>query len=204
VYLDEGEEASRLDPMAPAQPDWLRHDLVVSGPSEDLLSFKRVAAGAGAIPWQLPDLSLAEEDQTHALLNPPDGSRGLSLAAARVLARQLRSAVERHADQVAEAAGRSTACPFDLHALIPVPQAILQRGPDDPASRAWLRRHWSVIQSLRQVRLVSDMDDRRRKRSARIAYEFWSADWTPWAAIVSLRAVWPSLVFDCRPDYAHG
>lgn len=192
------------DAQVMPQPDWLRHDLLVSGPSEDVLSFKTAAMGAGAIPWQLPDLALAEEDQIHALLNPPDGSRGLSLVAARVLARLLRSAVEAHADRVVQAAEHSKSCPFDLHALIPVPHAVLQRGPDDPASAAWLRRHWGVVQSLRQVRLVSERGDRRRTRAARIAYEFWSADWTPWAAIVTLRATWPSLILACRPDYSHG
>jgi hypothetical protein len=197
-------EATAFDPMALAQPDWLRHDLVVSGPTADVLAFKAAARGAGAIPWHYPDLALAEEDQIHALLNPPDGSRGLSLAAARILARQLRSAVEAHADRVVQAVGRSRACPFDLHALIPVPAAVLQRGPDDPASQAWLRRHWGVVQSLRQVRLVSDADKGRGKRAARLAYEFWSADWTPWAALVTLRATWPNLAFDCRPDYSLG
>jgi hypothetical protein len=54
------------------------------------------------------------------------------------------------------------------------------------------------------MRLLSDVEDRRQRRSARIAYEFWSADWTPWAAIATLRGKWPSLIFDCRPDYSHG
>ncbi|MCB8882705.1 hypothetical protein ACELLULO517_20845 [Acidisoma cellulosilytica] len=192
------------DPMAPAQPDWLRHDLVISGPAIDVQAFQSAAAGSGAIPWHLPDLSLAEEDQLHALLNPPDGSRGLSLAAARILARQLRSAVESQADRVIQAAGRSKACPFDLHALLPIPAMILQRGPDHPGSRAWLRQHWGVVQSLRQVRQVTGLHGGSPRRSARIAYEFWSADWTPWPALGTLRKTWPSLVFDCRPDYAHG
>jgi hypothetical protein len=191
--------------MAPAQPDWLRHDVLVSGPAADVAAFQAAACGAGAIPWHLPDLSLAEEDQVHALLNPPDGSRGLTLAAARVLARELYRAVESHADRVVQAARHSKACPFDLHALLPIPAAILHHGPDHPGSRAWLRRNWGVTQSLRQVRLLTTPeDDRRHRRSARIAYEFWSADWTPWPALAALRTAWPSLVFDCRPDYSHG
>ena len=197
-------ETADRDPMALPHTDWLRHDLIVSGPGTDVRAFRTAAIGAGAIPWHLPDLSLAEEDQIHALLTPPDGSPGLSLAAARILARQLRQAVEAHADRVAQAVGRSTACPLDLQALIPIPSAVLQRGPEDAASRAWLRRHWGVVHSLRQVRLVTDMDDRRRKRTARMAYEFWSADWTPWPALATLRTAWSSLVFDCRPDYGHG
>lgn len=193
-----------LDAMALPQTDWLRHDLVVSGPGADIQAFQSAALGAGVIPWAMPDLSLAEEDQLHALLNPPDGSRGLSLAAARVLARQLRSAVEQHADRVAHAARVSKACPFDLQALLPVPPALLQRGPDHTASRIWLRRHWGVVESLRQVRGISGGGPVGHRRAARLVYEFWSADWTPWAAILALRASWPSLVFDCRPDYRRG
>ena len=51
------------------------------------------AAGGGrggAIPWHLPDLDLAEEDRVLSLVKPPDGSPGLRIAAARVLAPQLR------------------------------------------------------------------------------------------------------------------
>lgn len=194
----------RFDPMAMAQPDWLRHDLLVSGPGSDVAAFQAQAAGSGAIPWHLPDLSFAEEDRLHALLNPPDGSRGLSLVAARILARQLRSATESHADRVILASRTSQACPFDLHALLPVPATILHLGPDHAASQAWLRRHWGILQSLRQVRRVTGVAPHSRKRAVTIAYEFWSADWTPWQALVALRRLWPSLVFDCRPDYAHG
>jgi hypothetical protein len=92
--------------MALPNTDWLRHDLIVSGPSTDVHAFRTAAIGAWAIPWHLPDLALAEEDRIHALLNPPDVSRGLSLAAARVVGRQPRSAVEAHADHVVRAALR--------------------------------------------------------------------------------------------------
>jgi hypothetical protein len=40
-------EPLAFDPMALPQPDWLRHDLVVTGTRADVLSFKTVA-----IPWQ--------------------------------------------------------------------------------------------------------------------------------------------------------
>ena len=60
--------------------------------------------------------------------------------------------------------------------------AVCILGPDDPASIAWLRTHWGVVRALRHVRLKTGGEDRRLRRSARVAYEFWSADWTPWAA----------------------
>ena len=196
--------ASGGDALALPQTDWLRHDLVVTGPPEDVAGLRRAAEGAGATPWHLPDLDLAEEDRVLALVKPPDGSPGLRIAAARVLARQVRTAVEDHQQRVIAAAGRSRACPFDLHALLPVFYAHLRQGPDDPASIAWLRRHWGTIQPLRHVRRREDPPDRRRRHSARLQYDFWSADWTPWAAFASLGQRWPALVFDLRPDYRDG
>jgi hypothetical protein len=192
------------DALALPQTDWLRHDLVVSGPPEDVAALRLAAEGAGAISWHLPDLDLAEEDRVLSLVKPPDGSPGLRIAAARVLARQLRTAVEDHRQRVIAAAGRSRACPFDLHALLPVPYAQLRQGPDDPASIVWLRRHWGTIQSFRHVRRHEDPPDRRRRHSARLRYDFWSADWTPWAAFATLRKRWPALAFDLQPDYRDG
>jgi hypothetical protein len=157
-----------------------------------------------AIPWQYSGRDLDEEDRVHALMYPPDGSPGLRLAAARVLARQLGEAVAVHQDRVVEAAGHSRACPFDLHALVPVPPSILHLGPDAAASIAWLRGHWGVVRALRHVRRHAEPPDRRLRRSARLRFEFWSADWTPWAAFVAIGKDWPALVFDVRPDYGDG
>lgn len=192
------------DALALPHTDWLRHDLVMTGPPAEVAAFRAAAEGAGAIPWHYPDLDLDEENRVHALVHPPDGSPGLRLAAARVLARQLRGAVEVHQDHVAAAVGQSRVCSFDLHALLPVPGSVLRQGPDDPKSIAWLRANWGVIRVLRHVRLRTDLADRRLRRSARVRYEFWSADWTPWAAMMALRKRWPSLVFDIRPDYGDG
>ena len=192
------------DTLTLPHPDWLRHDLVVTGPAETVMAWQDAAAGAGAIPWADPELDLQEEDWVLALVSPPDGSPGLRLVAARILARQLREAVEAQQARVLAAVGRSRACPFDLHALLPVPEPLLRLGPDAPASRAWLQAHWGTSRALRQVRRRDDPPDRRLRRAARVAYEFWSADWTPWAALATLRARWPALVFDIRPDYGDG
>ncbi len=192
------------DALAPAVTDWLRHTLIVTGPVEDVASLQAAAPGAGAIPWRYPDLDMIEEDQVMALLNPPDGSAGLSLAGARMLARLLRTATETNQQRVVDAVGRAKSCPFDLHALLPVADGILQLGPDDPVAGAWLRSHWGVVQALRHVRLRSENGDRRLRRSARLEYEFWSADWTPWQGMRTLRRRWSSLVFDIRPDYSNG
>jgi hypothetical protein len=189
------------DALSLPTPDWLRHDLLVSGPSADVDIFKNTAAGAGAIPWLYPDLALEEEDRMHALLHPPDGSPGLSLHGARTLARLLRNVSEIHQARVVAAVGRSRACPLDLHALVPIPDNVLGRGPDDPASRAWLRQHWGTTRALRHVVLHTTKSDRRLRRSARLHYSFFSADWTPWPVFSKVRARWPRLVFEVRPDY---
>jgi hypothetical protein len=173
----------------------------VTGPAEDVDAWSAAAAGAGVIPWHFPDLDAVEEDHRLALLRPPDGSPGLPPADAKVLASQLREAMESHQLRVLAAAGRSRACPFDLHALLPVPPAILRRGSADPASLAWLRSHWGVVQPLRQVQRLAGKADGRLRRSGRRDYTFWSADWTPWAAFRALRRIWPRLIFDVQPHY---
>jgi hypothetical protein len=199
-----GPQAPDPDSLSLPHTDWLRHDLVVSGPADEVTILKTAAWGAGGIPWADPDADLAEEDRIHALVHPPDGSQGLSVAAARALARALRDAGETRQQRALSAAGRSRACPFDLHALLPVPDTILALGPDDPASRAWLRTNWGTSRPLRHVRLSEEKPDRRLRRTARVKYEFWAADWTPWAAVRALRARFTALVLDLQPDYRDG
>jgi hypothetical protein len=151
-----------------------------------------------SVPWV--SRSLATGTPGNACAIKPDGSRGLSPVAARVLARQLREAAEAHHQRALAAIGTGRACPFDLHALLPVPASVLQRGPNDKASLDWLYTHWGTAQALRHVRLRAAGADKRR-RSARVAHEFWSADQTPWPVLAALRRRWPDLVFNTRPDY---
>jgi hypothetical protein len=147
-------------PLRLAHTDWLCHRLSVIGPAADLANFRVAAAGSGTVPWCL-DLDRMAEDFFHLLVAPPAraGSlvppvRGLSLAGARILADQLCAAVaQRHALAVGQV-GHSRACPFDLHALIPVPDSVLRYGPDDPAALDWLWAHWGTTQPLRHVEEV--------------------------------------------------
>ncbi len=192
-------------PLRLPHPDWLFHRLVVTGPVATMAAFRAAASGAGTIPWRL-DLASLEEDWFHLLVNPTH--RALSLAGARVLAGQLREAVEhRHAVAVARV-GHIQACPFDLHALVPVPAAILHLGPDHPDALAWLWQHWGTTQALRHVapdtvptRMPAPM---LAAGEGRLQLSFWSADWTPWRALTRIRGDWPSLRFDMQPDYATG
>ena len=126
-------------------------------PPAVLTAWQHAAAGAGVIPWQL-DLERLAEDVFHRLMAPPaPHRRSLSLAGARILAEQLRSAAARRHDLAVARVGRSQACPFDLHALLPVPGTLLMRGPDDPAALAWLwaqgarRRRCAMSPSWRMV-----------------------------------------------------
>ena len=182
------------------QPDWLHHRLDAEGPSADLQSFRRAAAGAGVVPWCI-DHDRLEEDWYHLLLAAPPARRGISATGARILARQLRDAAWiRHAEAL-DQIGLSTACPLDLHALLPVPPDILCLGPDDPRSLAWMWENWGTTWAPRRV---AEVPPARTLLDAEAGFScrFWSADWTPWRAIQRLRAGWPTLRFRLVLEYA--
>jgi len=205
-------------PLRLAHTDWLHHRLLVTGPVGELADFREAAAGAGTVPWQL-DLDRMAEDFFHLLVAPPartgsliQPARSLSLAGARIVADQLCAAVARRQTLAVAQVGHSRACPFDLHALVPVPDAMLLRGPDDPIVLSWLWEHWGTTQTLRHV--IDDTTEAvvPRTRATEHAKEgpageavwavtFWSADWTPWRALTQIAARWPTLRFKTRPRY---
>ena len=183
-------------PRAAATPDWLFHHLTVSGPVAMVEHFAMAARGAGVTPWQL-DFAAIEEDVFARAVAQPGRQRTLSVDGCRILARQFRERVEMRQARAAELVGQSLACPFDLHALLPVPGPILQRGPSHPDALAWLAAHWGITERLRQV-VVRDnaSTGRRLKRGhAVIGYGFFTAGETPYAAIESLAKRWPALRF---------
>ncbi|MDA8253131.1 MAG: hypothetical protein M0Z28_28730 [Rhodospirillales bacterium] len=192
--------------------DWLHHRLTILGPVHDLAAFRAAAAGAGTIPWQF-DLDRMEEDFFHLLVAPPPPQqRSLSLTGARIVAGQLRAAVSRrHALAVARVGSSRTgavcrACPFDLRALVPVPDTVLRLGPDDPASLSWLWENWGTTQALRHVAAQAaatgtDDQDRLPPGEAAFRIKFWSADWTPWRALAQIATRWTTLRFEVRPSY---
>lgn len=182
-------------PCIPFHTDWLRNLLTISGPAAEVEDFRAVAKGTGAVPWHL-DL-----DAEEARLFAPMAAEG---AEARALARELREIIAARHDRVLANWARPGACPLDLHRLIPIPGAILALGEDEPAAQAWLRTHWGTTQPLRHVRIVEDNADKRLRRTGRIVMDFWSADWTPWQAILRLRRDWLKLVFDIQPRYDDG
>jgi hypothetical protein len=187
-----GRDQASHAPQGLANTDWLHHRLSITE-----------RAGAGTVPWHL-DLDRIEEDCFHLLAAPPTPQRRtLSLPGARILAGQLRAAVARRHELAVARVGMSRARPFDLHALVPVPEEMLRLGPDDPAALAWLWEHWGTTHALRQV--VKDAGEAERRPpgpgDAVFCLTFWSADWTPWRALGAAAARWPSLRFDIRPSY---
>ena len=172
-------------------PDWLLNLLTVSGPAGEVAHFRAAAQGTGGVPWHL-DLEHEE-----ARLFAPMAAAG---AEARMLARQIREIQAARHDRLMKRWTERGACPFDLHRLIPIPDHILQLGEDDPASTAWLMAHWGTTR-VRAVRIREEGADRRLRRKAEIVYEFRSADWTPWQAVLQLRRNWPKLVLIVQPRY---
>ena len=193
-----------------ANPDWLEHHLVVSGPAEEIARFRTAASGPGVIPWHA-DLDGAEEDFFHLLVAPPAPHRRvLSAAGARIVAAELRNAMQRQrASALAELARGGRACPFDLHALLPVPDGVLALGPDHADALAWLWAHWGTTRGLRRVEVVPAPRSRVRLPEGApsgpgqeaLHLGFWSADWTPWRALARLTELWPTLRFQVCPLY---
>ncbi len=204
---DDPPASDDADVLALAHPDWLYHHLTITGDADLVTLFRQATTGPGAIPWR-DDLAQAEEDWFHLLLAaPPEGQRrAISLQGARILAGQLRDAVERRREMASARAGQGGgggACPLDLHRLLPVPDDLLRLGPGHPEARRWLWANWGTTWPLRHVaELPAPKAGRPPVREpGRMRLGFWSADWTPWPAIARLRRDWPALRFDVRPRY---
>jgi hypothetical protein len=189
--------------LALPHPDWLYHHLRVTGEPAIVAAFRTAAAGPGVIPWT-DSLAEAAEDWFHRLAAPPAPQRrSLSLEGCRILAGQLRDAAEARQRILAERAAASRACPLCLHRLLPVPGWLLRLGPEAPESRAWLWAGWGTTQALRGVveLPVPGRGRPRRPDPGLFWLGFWAADWTPWRAILALRARWPGLSISVRPLY---
>ena len=199
-FADDAAQAAA--PLRPRHTDWLHHRLLVAGPAGTLADFQAAAYGAGTVPWRL-DLDRMKEDLFLMLAAPflPQRRR-LSLAGARVLAGQLREAAERRHAAAMARVGQSRACVLDLHALVPVPDDLLQLGPDHPEALAWLWTHWGTTAALRHVSAEPVLPRRLAPdEPATLRFTFWSADWTPWRALATVAARWPALCFDVCPTY---
>ena len=179
---------------------WLYHHLNLTGPSERIASFSFASRGAGIIPWQI-DLGRLEEDVFNLAATQPAHMRRLTVDGCRRLARQFREQIETCSARAAALVGVSQACPFDLHTLCPVPDAILQLGPSAPASLEWLSKHWGTTSRLHQVVVlpVAPKAKRLKVGDAVISYGFFTHGLTPYAAIKQLGISWPDIRFTLLP-----
>ena len=180
-------------------PDWLYHHVTLSGPADTVAAFALAARGAGVIPWQL-DFADVEETVFHLAISQPAVHRHLTIEGCRILARQFRDRVEMRQARAA-LDGRSVACPFDLHTLLPVPADILQLGPGHPDALAWLAAHWGTSDGLRQV-VVRDKPTAGRRlprNQTVIGYGFFTSGDTPRTAIDQIATRWPTLRFSLVP-----
>jgi len=182
------------------KPVWLYHHLTVSGPDGNVKEFAAAARGTGEIPWRF-DGARFEKDIFHRAATVPAAQRGLSIAGCHILARQFRALVEAHQARAAARVGIGKACPFDLHALLPVPNEVLALGATHPDALAWLAAHWGVTDRLRQVVLRPGATANRRlpRGHAVIGYGFFTAGDTPHQAITTLAAGFPVLRFVLLP-----
>jgi hypothetical protein len=190
---------SRTASLETASP-WLYHHLTISGPAAAVASFAEVARGAGIVPWRLEAARL-EEDIFNLAASQPSAIRSLTIEGCRILARQFRDRVEARAGRAASRVGRSRACPFDLHSLLPVPAAVLDLGPSHPDAQSWLAKHWGITDAPRQVSERHGAKAGRRLPAGHtvVGYSFFTAGETPHAAVAQLGSRCPALRFVLRP-----
>lgn len=172
------------------------------GPAEEVWAFRTAAAGAGLLPWGFDDFA-AEARWVEGMLAIPAHQRAIGAAGVRVLAGELRAAWLTEHEEAAAEVGRARHCPLDLHALVPVPSAVLALGADHPAALRWLWENWGTTWPLRQVRVLQDRPGSGAGDAAEatIVYGFCAADWPPWQAVLRLRREWPHLRFELWPEH---
>lgn len=182
-------------------PAWLFHHLTITGPAGAVDAFAAAAQGSGVVPWRLDGAALEEDVFNLAAAQPP-AQRRLGIEGCRILARQFRDRVEARQARAAALVGQSRACPFDLHALLPVPDAVLQLGPTHPQAAAWLQENWGTADTLRHVAGRPDARPGRRlpRGHAVLGYGFFTAGDTPHAAIAQLAVRWTVLRFVLQPQ----
>jgi hypothetical protein len=190
----DGAASLAADVLCLPNPEWLPHLLTVAGPAACVTAFRAAARGPGCVAWRC-DYGQLAEDWFHQLLAPHPAARGISVPGARIAAGQMRALVETLETQAVDCADPAR-CPLDLNALVPIPDALLRLGPEDPAVLAWLWANWGTTWMLRDVTAapVGDAAVLLPAGHTAVSYRFWSADWTPWRALAAVRRRWPLLV----------
>jgi hypothetical protein len=187
--LDEGASAGAADSR---HTEWLACHLDITGPEDAVGAFAAAAAGAGVTPWAR-DFAAEEEDVFYRLAARYPQTGRLSLEACRIFAAQFRERLQDHQDRALAAIGHSRACPFDLHALLPVPTPLLALGVRHPEAARWLAAQWGTTE-IRKAML--HLAKARQRPPAALRYSFFAADTLPRAAVQRLAKAWPQLVLD--------
>ncbi|MCW8087359.1 hypothetical protein [Sabulicella glaciei] len=130
------------------------------------------------------------------LLQQPPERRSMGLEGARILAREMRDWIRDGTDLVHSAVGVRSDCSFDLHSLVPILWRVLQLGPDDPKSLAWMWENWGTTWTLRRVEEVPLAKAGKKMVAlgqSLVRYRFWSADWSLYQPLEKLRGELPAL-----------
>lgn len=179
--------------------DWLDNRLEVYGPEEPFNDFVAAASGPGFVDWQ-PNTNDLFDYAVALMLN--DGTRR---PAAERAARRL---IDRLWWGIEEARSRSErathSMSLDLNALLPVPSDIRRTGYW-PHGAQWCRANWGTPAPLKNVVFSLEtrpLGDGPTIRSVAV-YDFYSQDWSPWQALLAIRARWPKLIFTLTPIYDH-
>ena len=182
--------------VSAAGPDHVWSRLEVSGDRTLLYDFVNAAAGPGFLDWEIDWYRIYEDAYGSSLLGGAPSLGAASMVAHAITDRSW----HRVGDARRAAKLDPTRCPFDLNALIPVPEAVLRRGYRG-AGEAWLWQHWGVGSPLRQVTLeIVQRPFQTALPPLAAVYRFLSEDWAPAIAIGALRDNWPALRLElaCR------
>lgn len=178
---------------------WLSCVVTIAGPEASVKAFVTAAAGAGVTPWQR-DFAAEEEFLFAQLASRYPRTGRLSLDGCRVFAAQFRERLQDHHHRALATVGWSTACPFDLHALLPVPNSLLSLGREHPDAARWLATRWGTTEIRRAVVLPAASKIRRKRagHAAARRFGFFAADMAPRAAVRQLAEAWPDLRVELR------
>lgn len=213
--MSEGEGAAAGPSPSPApartdqarHTDWIYNRLSARGDADTVAALRASTVGPGTVPWQ-DDLDTVAEDWRVLMLAQPPEVRELDGAEVALAARLLRNAYAAHRDRRSALSNRlggvhrgRRLVPFDLHAVLPLPDPLLRLGPVHPTTLTWMREHWGTVEPLRSVvELPAARRDREPHRDPHLFWVgFWSADWSPWQALLRLRKEWPDLVIELEP-----
>jgi hypothetical protein len=192
-------------PLRLAHPDWLHHQLLVTGSRRRSRRSRPRRPGPGSFPGSSTRRA-SPRTCFSGWWRPRDRSSAASAWPAPASS-PASCATPRHGGTIWRWPGSATAGPArsTCTLLLPVPEKILRRGPDDAAALAWLWAHWGTTEALRHVTAApAAVADRRRRTDVGesvVTVHFWSADWSPWRALAAIGEGFPGLRFDLQPSY---